>query len=545
MSKKLTVFYCLLLIFDNSTCNVLHIKNLVQDNMKMYPEYGLYTEASGTTLAFSTFLYQPIYFTIPDNIPFNYYLPACNTTDHEIIRSEIHNIYKNAITKINDRIDPYESALVKETNRTKREPVTLALLVAAGVMSLMIGMYNTYQVTKFEEEANAMRQNIIKIKDAAKISVDALNQLITNNDEIGTVIIPELQAKINLLIYNQNCQSQHQSLKFAVYQHITENIYVRAINGMNTMYEGRITPDFLPLSDIRQHILTRPDMHGSIYQDETALIYQLGKLIPYQVSKEPFIVSGMLVLPRLLREHVGYTLSIHTVPIKSDNDELVILDEPDVVVKDNVNKKIWSPNLTHCIKLMSAMVCPVHETHSKVSVCLTQLIYHDDISKCRFRKINGDSLVKQATMGILISPAITTYHQIKIDTDHNRKSNRINFPTNTSHFITIHDAAEVMINDQIYMLAIETLDISPPVIEYNITYTNISNLVIPDIKIIDHITVDLDLLPMHTYSQYGIITILLIIIIILAVYVLIKQKKQKQDHHILLRTLQDKDLLGF
>lgn len=541
MGSKTAIIY-IFLIISPTYANVQHIKNLVQGNMKLYSDYGLYTEASGTTLSFSTFLYQPIYFTIPERIPFEYNLSACNSSDTEIIKSDIAHSYKAAMEKINDRIDPYESALVRESNRTKREPITIAVLVAAGVMSLMIGMYNTYQVSKFEQESENMRDNIIKVKNAAQESSDAINKLIRNNNDIGTIIIPEIKAKINLLIYNQNCQSQHQSLKFALHQHITENIYVRAVNGINTMYEGKITPDFLPLSDVRKHILTRPDMRNSIYQDETALVYQLGKLIPYQVSKKPFIVSGMLVLPRLLREHIGYTLSIHTVPIYSDQNNLVVLDEPDVVIRDNVNKKIWNPNLSHCIKLMSAMVCPVHETHSRVSLCLTQLIYHDNVEHCKFRKIHGDSMVKQATMGILTSPAITTYHQIKTDADFNRRSTRINFTTTGAHFITIHDAAEVMINDQIYMLATETLDIEPPIEALNINKTGISELVIQDISDIKFITPDLDLLPMHTYSQYGLLLVLALCMILLLIYLYKKLNKQKNHHMILLKTLQNGEL---
>lgn len=533
--KRLIVLY--LMLSDVNSAN--HLESLMSENMHLFPEEGVYMEASGITLAFSTFLYQPIHYLIPDNIPFDYMLPSCNEADTEVIKFQLHTMYQDALDKIRSRVDEYESALLRTNDRSKREVILLSLMVAAGVISLMVGMYNTYQITKLNEVSEAMITNINKLEDAAKQTVSKVNELVSSVDNIGSVIIPEIKAKVNTLIYDRNCATEKMSLLFNINRHITEDIVLRAINGINVMYQGKITPDFFPLSDVKKYILSRPDMKSSIYNDDTAMIYQLGKVIPYRISHKPFVVSGMLILPRLLREHVGYTMVVHKVPIIRQGIQSVqILNEPDLLVKDKLSKKFWAPNFDHCLRIMTAYVCPVHETHSKYSSCMTGLTFYNDRSNCTFIKSTEESLIKQSTMGILISNIIPYYHKIHLDADNNRKSNKITLQNNTVTFITAKEAPEVMVNDQIYLLAPETVNFSYPATHLNITGDIITPLILPDAAEVNKIRPDLDFVTMSSHIHQLSSIICFFIIIICLIFLFIAYRKLHNKHTVFIREYQ-------
>lgn len=76
-------------------------------------------------------------------------------------------------------------------------------------------------------------------------------------------------------------------------------------------------------------------MRGSIYQSDPTLVYQLGKFMLMSMQHQPFSVSGLLILPRLLKEYVGIVLSVNRVPIhRAGDQEAVILDYGDLAVRE-------------------------------------------------------------------------------------------------------------------------------------------------------------------------------------------------------------------
>lgn len=184
-----------------------------------------------------------------------------------------------------------------------------------------------------------------------------------------------------------------------------------------------MTPDFLPPAEIRSKILTHDDMRGSIHQSDMTLVYQLGKFMLMSFQHQPFSVSGLLILPRLLKEYVGIVLSINRVPIRRGTQSgIVILNSEDLAVREISSAKMWTPNFDTCIKHTGTYYCPLHEIRAKYSECLTEMLFHQNITSCKFSDAVGYPLVKQVSAGLLVSSEIPQFTSIRIDADGNRRS---------------------------------------------------------------------------------------------------------------------------
>lgn len=65
----------------------------------------------------------------------------------------------NVMSALKNRVPEYKSPFLSSTVlRTKRELVTLALLIAAGLMSLGISIYNTVQIKSVAQRSQKMME---------------------------------------------------------------------------------------------------------------------------------------------------------------------------------------------------------------------------------------------------------------------------------------------------------------------------------------------------------------------------------------------------
>lgn len=289
----------------------------------------------------------------------------------------------------------------------------------------------------------------------------AVSCLVEGFNNMSTIIMPAIENQINVLRNEVSCTAMRGQFFTELNRRLTQEIYLTVTSGLNALYNGRITPDFMPPSKIRDSLMTRDDMKGSIYQSDPTLIYQLGKFILMSVSHVPFAISGILILPRLLKEYVGVVLSINRVPmVKKNGAGLHILKSEDLAVKEISSQKLWTPNFDTCIKHTGTYYCPLHEMRAKYSQCLTELLYSSNGSACEYIDAQGYPLVKQSNAGLLVSSTVSEYVSIAKDSDGNRKSDRKEMPNfGQSNFLTVREGMEIMVNHDIYMLAAETAEI--------------------------------------------------------------------------------------
>lgn len=209
----------------------------------------------------------------------------------------------------------------------------------------------------------------------------------------------------------------------SLHQRLYTEIYVSVISGVNALHQGKITPDFYTMSKIKTTLLAWDDMKNSMYQEDINLVYQLGNVIILHIAHEPFTVSCIIVLPRLLKEYVGVVLMINRVPItSSQSPEPVVLSGPELVVKDVISKRVWTPNFDTCLRQTGTYYCPLHEIRTKYSTCLTSMLFGGNTTSCEFQNASGYPDIRQSTSGILISSKIDHYVEIVNDRDRNKKS---------------------------------------------------------------------------------------------------------------------------
>lgn len=490
------------------------IQSVISDNLVFVQEGGVFIEPTGFAYTYSTFIYENIHLVIPNQMDIDYHLPHCSDEENMITGSEKKILIDNVLATLKSRVPEYRSPFMTSVKpRNKRELVTLALLTAAGLMSLGISIYNTVQVRSVAQRSQKMMEEINRLSISQAQTTHALKKVIDSFNNLTTVTIPAIEKQINIIHNEISCTSMRTQFFMELNRRLTQDLFVSVTAGVNAAYNGKITPDFLPPAEIRSKILVHDDMKDSIYQSDITLVYQLGKFMLMSVQHQPFAVSGLLILPRLLKEYVGIVLSVNRVPIRRMTDtEPVILKSEDLAVREISAAKIWTPNFDTCIKHTGTYYCPLHEIRAKYSECLSGMLFKRNITSCEFTDARGYPLIKQVSSGLLVSADITQFTAIRIDADGNRRSELKNMThSNSSNFLTINDGSEIMLNHDIYLLSHDTDDI---VMQINQT------IVIPDygvnnmsVPIPDQIP-DIDQYTPHYLTQEWSYTNLILIVIV-------------------------------
>lgn len=519
----------------------LHIiESVLQDNLVFLRDQGIFVEPSSLAYTYSTFVYERIHLVIPDNLEVDHQLPGCTDDQNEAVRLEKSILMSTFRDSIRERIKPYTSPLIKDLpNRPKRAAVALAAITAASIISIGISVFNTVQIKEVARQTSRLTDEINRISQATKMTTNAVNKVISEFNNLSTVIIPKIAEQINTVVFELHCLDSKGQYFRELHRRLLQDIYINVVSGINALYNGKITPDFYPISVIQSTLLNRPDMINSMYAEDVNLVYRLGNFITLSVTHEPFSVSGILILPKLLKEHIGIVLSVNKVPITiPSQSDPVIMDCADLAVKDVVTQRVWTPNFDACIKNIGTYYCPLHEIRARYSKCLTGLIFNHNTTECKFVDAEGYPKIKQATAGILVSDSIKEYVNIVKDADGHRKSIRLDFDyQNSSNFLTIMDGEEVMIDHDMYLLSPETAEITLQ-INGTITYPDfdIGNISIPSFQPIPLIP---EFIP-HYITQGLSISTSMITLVLSAIigYMFWKIRKLQNNMAHVLRTIQ-------
>lgn len=525
--RKFKIILCVYLV-GYSHCSVPlpqspHVGADIRSSTMFVNDHGLFVEPTSFAYSYSTFVYERIHFLAPLKYEAGYSLQGCNEEDTERLRAEIELVMNHLQESLKTRIDAYQSPVLKKP-RDKRAIVIFALLAASAAMSLGVSLYNSYQIQEVQHQATQAIEEINNLTDMAKRLPGKLNEL-TDRINNMSIILPKIGSKINTIISTLDCEQTRSAFFRSLDREIQSDIITRVTSGINALYSGKITPDFYPISSVRKSLLLRDDMVNSLYNDDISLVYKLGNFVTLQVRHQPFAITGILILPRLLRENIGMVLSINKVPILSQNNALVILDEPDVVIKDPTTKTVWTPDISHCIKHTGTYFCPLYDVKSRYSVCLTNIIFQNNNNGCQYKDSNSEPAVKQANNGLLLSPIIKSYNILGRDKDGHimTTTKEVNGGRNSS-FLTIADGREIVVNDTVYMLSIETAAITQNIsLIYPLVNHTITDIDIPDFIPIEH-TEEYHGQHIH-YMGMGISSIQIVIIIGLVVlsYTVYKQ----------------------
>lgn len=436
------------------------LKDSARENFLFLHDRGLFVEPSSFAYSYSTFVYERVYLMVPNNYEIGYHLDTCGPDENQRTGAEVAQLILSLQDTLADRIAEYKSPVLTETDRPKRELILLSLLVAAAIMSVGVSLYNSYQLTKLSEETNVAMQEISRLSEAARSTPTYMNRVIDQMNNIS-VVIPELGNKINTLIATVNCEQTRSAFFRNLDRQLHNDVILRVTSGVNALYSGKITPDFYPISLARKTLLSRDDMHNSLYGDDISLVYKLGNFVTLSVDHHPFSIAGVLILPKLLRENIGMILMLSKVPIMiHETSELAILDEPDIGILDTTASVVWTPDMSLCIKHTGTYFCPLYDVKSKFSKCITSIMFKNSTMSCKFKPVHGEPHIKQANSGLLLGATIKEFGVMTKDRDGNNKvTTKQVMHLNHSNLVTVSDGSEILIKDEIFMLAPEAADL--------------------------------------------------------------------------------------
>lgn len=477
------------------------LKDSARENFLFLHDRGLFVEPSSFAYSYSTFVYERVYLMVPNNYEIGYHLDTCSPDENQRTGAEVAQLILSLQDTLADRIAEYKSPVLKEMDRPKRELILLSILAAAAIMSIGVSLYNSYQLTKLSEETSAAMQEIDRLSEAARNTPTYMNRIIDQMNNIS-VVIPELGKKINTIIATVSCEQTRSAFFRNLDRQLHNDVILRVTSGVNALYSGKITPDFYPISLARKTLLSRDDMHNSLYGDDISLVYKLGNFVTLSVDHHPFSIAGVLILPKLLRENIGMILMLSKVPIMlHDSSDLVILDEPDIGILDTTASVVWTPDMSLCIKHTGTYFCPLYDVKSKFSKCITSVMFKNSTMSCKYKPVHGEPHIKQANSGLLLGSTISEFGVMTKDRDgHNKVSIKSVSHANKSNLVTTMDGNEILIKDEIFMLAPEAADLILG-LSMNVSYnaTPISKIDIDEYSTLDHMP-SFDPQYIHYYS---------------------------------------------
>lgn len=147
-------------------------------------------------------------------------------------------------------------------HRTKRE---LGVIVAAAAAVSVVGLVgaNTYEIARIRNSARKLETQINSIRIKTSALIDSVNVINIILNELGSVVITNIQTEIRALARSMNCRSTMSDVKDQVlYRLLITNMRISDI--INTLLQHTIIPEMLTPDTIRSKILSRHDMDNSL-----------------------------------------------------------------------------------------------------------------------------------------------------------------------------------------------------------------------------------------------------------------------------------------
>lgn len=257
----------------------------------------------------------------------------------------------------------------------------IALAAAATAVVGLVGA-NTYEIARIRHSAIRLERGIYDLQLKTSELVDSANIVTDRLNNIGGVVIPRLQDEILNITLAMGCKADVDEIRTEITNQLTLTT-MRVSDIINALLQHSAIPELLTPKIITDHLLTRPDLSNSLYKDDLQLVYQLSRAVLTSVHYEPFIIGAVLITPRIMKEHIGMTLSVTRVPIRaSKQEDYTILSTPDLVLRDIDKKKVWSADYTRCRSISGIYFCSLQVLHRRLSTCLQNIIFANHSRGC-------------------------------------------------------------------------------------------------------------------------------------------------------------------
>lgn len=481
---------------------------------KVFPHQGILMEGVGDALLFNGHLSVPIVYNMPIVTPsmrhsnnstqscdkslwMSYYLAQALSNLEKIIPTDVEfldrdlnlkeRLEKSALStgdivssrsiaeKVNTIRQTYPNLSLSEEMRRHKRIVPLLILgafAATGLGAALGGMiWNRVDIGKLQDQVTMLEQNQERISQSVKSLTATTNLLIDNQAKIH-VAVAEIGAKMNELLSDYNCFK----LTFHNASRVMDNwanqapaAFIRALNGALL---GKITVDLLPYESILYLLKGHPDLIGSIYQKNPALIYPLATFNLIQVTSRPPTIRGIAIIPLLSDRIFGHVYEFYRCPIVQQGIyRMYMLGSMGI---HGISGDLWyTPEKTTCIQASGLYVCDKRGIAYSEDKCLTQMHIYDSTQGCSL-SINTSPIktnVFVTKTGILVCPTKKEIQLLSQDY-HLLSQAKKYYPNNTMTFLTYDNATQLIINNIVYDLPrtlepinVTTVVISPELID--------------------------------------------------------------------------------
>lgn len=204
------------------------------------------------------------------------------------------------------------------------------------------------------------------------------------------------------------------------------------LDGYLSALSGHISPTILPHRLLSKMIRDIPELGESIYRFYPSLIYEIGGIALGTVTSDPFVLGGVLYLPRIkvgdLHEYY-YTYVLPSV----HQGYVSRLYLPARFIFSVAENKAYEFTNDDCVSIFSLMVCPSYRPKSNINECITRLISANDSSSCT-REVtavwNGPKVLTTRS-SILVSEQVKNVSLVQVLPDRELRTQTLYIGQNT------------------------------------------------------------------------------------------------------------------
>ncbi|WHM52804.1 MAG: putative glycoprotein [Pedras lispivirus] len=443
---------------------------------------GVHIEPAGLTYAYDEFVYANLVYHVPTvQVDVTQIIEGCTEIYKKKLKSEINDINTNSVTYLQRTVPEYTSVIAKpaDGNTTVRARRALPLIpLIAGIAALaMAGMIvaNTVEVVRLQDRATDLETLLNTVRGNQLAFANKSSELINRVNNIGSVVIPDIESSLKSISTTTRCGLDGVTLNRKVSEQYREYTR-RTMNIINALYDHRIIPELLDLSQLKRDILARPEFINSVYSADPMLFYQLTKGYLTSVRHNPFVVASIMIIPVLSRELVGTTATVNRVPVFYNNT-IVSLQAPDTVLIDEQRRHVWEVDHSLCMSVAISHFCPIQVLHRRSNKCIEGILFKNESLNCHMISNPDVPFIKHTLTGLLIGLHNQTIQKIVTDKDNKMKTVAVLYNnTQKSIFLPKGFSREILIDGVVFTLTTPRLDVTPDshIIQVNVSQETVS-----------------------------------------------------------------------
>lgn len=381
-----------------------------------FPELGILLEESGGVILRSGFIYIPITVRLPSLkvLTKDYELCKDDWKEFSLLLESIELYLKGTIPKIEEVEESPSVPWMSAKSSRARGKRFIPLLI--GGLGMGASIWNRYSISSLKDKVSNLREHL-KVAETrlSKLSQSTI-KLAHGQDEIVHVV-HKLTSALKQATSKFRCaELKHDGFKQLIFSYLVTAM-PSFIRGVDAALLGRVTPDLVSPSELRNSILTHKEVETTIYKEHPSLIYELGSFLLDNITNEEPMISGIMILPLAHSVRTGSLLKIISVPVKTPNGLHQHL-LPSTAIVDPTRKVVWIPDPLECSSTPGLLVCNALSSYNQINKCLTSLVFGSNSTGCESQQVSNvsgiEASVAASRSGILVSNSITDYRIVKI-----------------------------------------------------------------------------------------------------------------------------------